>query len=81
MGWMWKEGMFKRICEQSMSILRKNSHYLLTILKVFLNDPLTLDKFERKRKLSIKVSENKNENNKKIIENIILTCQKKNRMR
>lgn len=38
---------------------------------------LSLDKFERKKKFSIKVSENKNENNKKIIENMILTCQKK----
>ena len=64
---MWKDGTFRKTCNESMTVLRNNADYLLTMLSVMMmNDP----------------SCNKNttsfsEKNKKFDENYILTCQNK----
>lgn len=40
MGIMGYEGVFRRCCEQTMKVLRDNHASLLTILEVFIHDPL-----------------------------------------
>ena len=53
MGFCGTEGVFRRSCEDTMEVLRKNADIILTILEVLLYDPLYLWTLteDRKRKL------------------------------
>ena len=81
MGWLGKDGIFRKTCEESMSVLRKNSEYFLTVLEVFTSDPLyswiLVPKDERERFNDNRSGVPTEENRNKIAESVIVTCRRK----
>ena len=81
MGWMGKEGIFRKTCEESMKVLRKNSEYLITILKVFMSDPLynwnLIPKKQRDSRIGFNEMRATGESKNQFAESVIVTCRRK----
>jgi ataxia telangiectasia mutated family protein len=75
------EGVFRRVCQQTLSVLRKNSEYLLVILEVLVNDPLsTWTVVPKKQQGQLLLSDQprtERELTTKTAESIMVTCRRK----
>ncbi|KAK8898899.1 hypothetical protein M9Y10_001191 [Tritrichomonas musculus] len=81
MGWMGKEGIFRKTCEESMKVLRNNTEYFLTVLQVFMSDPLyswnLVPKNQRDKFNNPLAGTTAGRNKNKIAESVIVTCRRK----
>jgi len=66
MGHCGGTGVFRHACESTLRILRNNSDHLLTVLDVFIRDPLHTWKITRDDKFEVKTAES-----------IIISCKRK----
>lgn len=57
------EGVFRRSCEKTMSILRENSEIILTILQVLLYDPLYMWNISTSKAMNLQRRERRNDTN------------------
>ncbi|KAH0786041.1 serine-protein kinase ATM [Histomonas meleagridis] len=78
MGWKGVDGVFRKSCEKTMKVLRQNVGYFLTVLEVFINDPLYSWKMPNKPKNSSHTFNDTGESsNTKAAESVILQCRRK----
>ena len=75
MGWKGIDGVFRKSCEQAMKVLRNNVSYFMTVLEVFINDPLY--SWSLPMKVSRNAFRSNTEESPKAAESAILQCESK----